>query len=145
MSTQANTKQRTLFIVLSIIGLLLILFFGLRAFRAFKKFDGHPPRPPFTDEIETDVEKIEDWMTIPFISHSYGLPPEMIFDALHIPDKDNHKKSLSQLNEEFYPESDGFVLETVKAAILAHQTALTAAAPPQPPSAPLTPPPPAMP
>ncbi len=138
MSTQANTKQRTIFIVLSIIGLLFIVFFGLRAFRAFKKFDGHPPRPPFADEVETDVEKVEDWMTVPFISHSYGLPPEILFGALHISDKGNHKKSLSQLNEEFYPEADGFVLETVKAAILAHQATLTAA-PPQPPSTSLTP------
>ncbi len=144
MSKQANTKQRTPFIVLSIIGLLFIVFFGLRAFRAFKKFDGHPPRPPFADEIETDVEKIEDWMTVPFISHSYGLPPEMIFNALKISDKSNFKKSLSQLNEEFYPDTDGFVLETVKAAILAHQATLTVD-PPQPPSAPLTPPPPATP
>jgi len=125
MSAQANAKHRTLFIILSVIGLLFIIFFGLRAFRAFKKFDGHPPRPPFADEVETDVNKIEDWMTIPFISHSYGLPPEIMFNALNILEKDNRKKSLSQLNEEFYPDTNGFVLETVKAAILAHQNTLT--------------------
>ena len=69
-----NSKPRILFIALSILGVMLILFFGMRAFRAFKKFDRHRP-PPFAEQLQTDVSAIEDWMTIPFISHNYGVPP----------------------------------------------------------------------
>ena len=120
MSAQGNSKQRILFIALSILGVMLILFFGLRALRAFKKFDGHRP-PPMAEELQSDVNDIEDWMTIPFISHNYGVPPDILFDALSINGKENHKKSLKQLNDEFYAEQDGYVIETVRATILAHQ------------------------
>lgn len=117
-----NTKQRLLFITLSVLGVILILFFGLRAFRAFNKFDRHRP-PPFAGEIQTDVETIEEWMTIPFVSHNYGVPPDILFDALSIDPKgkDDFKKSLAQLNEEYFPDADGYVLATVKATVLAHQ------------------------
>lgn len=134
---QGNSKQRILFIALSILGVMLILFFGSRVFHAFKKFDGHRP-PPFAKELQTDVEDIEAWMTLPFISHSYGVPPEILFDALNIDPKETHKKSLKQLNDEFYPDKDGYVLTTVKATILSNQ-------PPLPPTAPGAPNPPAVP
>jgi hypothetical protein len=117
---ETKTKRRALFITLTILGVLLILFFGVRAFHAFKNFEKHRP-PHFAEELQTDVENIEDWMTIPFISHNYGLPPDILFDALDIEPKGNFKKSLKQLNEEFYPEDNGYVLATVKATILAHQ------------------------
>jgi hypothetical protein len=123
-SVQGNSKQRIFFIALSILGVMLILFFGLRALRAFKKFDGHRP-PPMAEELQSDVNDIEDWMTIPFISHNYGMPPDILFDALSINGKENHKKSLKQLNDEFYSEQDGYVIETVRATILAHQPPLT--------------------
>ncbi|MBN8580986.1 MAG: hypothetical protein J0L96_09965 [Anaerolineae bacterium] len=137
VSAQGNSKQRILFIALSILGVMLILFFGLRALRAFKKFDGHRP-PPMAEELQTDVNDIEDWMTIPFISHNYGVPPDILFDALSINGKENHKKSLKQLNDEFYAEQDGYVIETVRATILAHQPPPTPVLPdlPAPPQEP---------
>ena len=131
MSVQGNFKQRILFIALSILGVMLILFFGMRALRAFKKFDGHRP-PPMAEELQTDVNDIEDWMTIPFISHNYGVPPDILFNALSIDGKENHKKSLKQLNDEYYSDRDGYVIEMVRATILAHQ-------PPPTPLPPLTP------
>lgn len=133
---QDKSKSRMLFIALSAVGVMLILFFGLRAFHAFKKFENHRP-PPFAKERQTDVEDIEEWMTVPFISHNYGVPPDILFDALDIDLKENFRKSLRQLNDEFYPDDGGYVLKTVKAAILAHQPPT----PPAPPDAqlPLTP------
>ena len=123
---QGNSKQHILFIALSILGVMLILFFGLRVFHAYKKFDGH--RPQLAKELETDVEDIEDWMTIPFISHNYGVPPEILFDALNIDPKETLKKNLKQLNDEFYPDEDGYVLTTVKAVIFSNQPPLPPAA-----------------
>lgn len=135
MSLHINSKQRAFIILFTILGCLLIAFFGLRAFHAFKKFNGHRPPPPTSGQVETDVELIRDWMTVPFIAHTYYVPEKIIFDALEISPRDNHDKSLKEINDEYFSETDGLVMELVKAAILAHQ------APPIP-APPLTPIPP---
>jgi len=124
--------------VLTILGCLFVLFFGMRALHAFRKFGGPPPPPHTRGEIETDVEKIRDWMTIPFISRMYDVPDDFLFEAVGIPREGNFKKSLEQLNKEYFPQTDGLVMDVVKAAILAHQA-------PGMPDTPLTPLPPLTP
>jgi hypothetical protein len=113
-------KQRALVIGLIILGILFTIFFGMRAFHAFKKFDGHGGPPPH-GKVETDVELIRDWMTVPFISRMYQVPPEVIFDVLKISPQKDHKKSLKVLNEEYYPDKNGYVLSLVKETILSNQ------------------------
>lgn len=134
-------QQRILTISLIVIGILVVGFFGLRTFRAFRQFRGHRP-PPFApaagaQQVETDVELIRDWMTISFIQRAYHVPPKAIFETLGIPPKGNEKKSLAQLNKEYFPNEDGIVLEKVKAAVLANK-------PPPIPTVPVTPTPPAL-
>ena len=138
MSAKPKPKPSMLVIGLTILGCLLILFFGLRALHAFRKFNGMPPPPSFAEEIETDADTIEDWMTIPFISHTYGVPPEILYFALNISPRENQKKSLREINDEYFAGQDGYVLETIKATVRAHQ-------PPPMPGAPLTPLPPLTP
>jgi hypothetical protein len=133
MSTKVKSKQKTIIIGLTVLGCLLILFFGTRAFRAFKKFNGHPPPPSFASELQTNTEEISDWMTIPFIAYSYGVHPKILFEALDIPPKGNDKKSLKELNDEYFPESDGLVIQLIKAEILANQPPPTPAPPNIPP------------
>lgn len=118
--------QRALVLGLVVIGVLLAGFFGLRAVFAFREFRRHgpPPLPPLEafsqQEAETDAELIRDWMTVPYISQTYQVHPKVIFDALGVPSRGNEGKSLAQLNEEFFPQSPGLVLELVKAVIRAH-------------------------
>lgn len=122
MNATGNPKQRALVIGLILIGLIVVVIFGWRTARAFREFRGHRPPPPFApeaQEIETDVSLIRDWMTIPFISKMYHVPPRVLFKALDVPEHKNKEKSLKQLNDEYYPAAEGFVLETVKATILA--------------------------
>ena len=120
MDAPLTPRQRSLVTGLIIIGLVIVVFFGWRTARAFRKFRGHPPPPPFaTDQVETDVNLIRDWMTVPFVSEMYHVPPRLLFEALEIPDQGNHEKSLRQLNEEYYPQVEGIVLTKVKAAVLA--------------------------
>jgi len=130
MSANTNPKQKALVIILIILGVVFTAFFGMRALRAFKKFDGH--RPPPHGKVETDVELIREWMTIPFISHTYHVPDKIIFEALGISPSENHEKSLEDINTEFFPDNAGYVLDVVKKTILAHQP------PPLPDSAPTT-------
>ncbi len=138
MSANTNPKQKALVIALLILGLLFTAFFGMRAVRAFKKFDGH--RPPPRGEIETDVELIREWMTISFISRTYQVPEKFLFDALDISPIANHEKSLEDINKDYFPDQDGYVLDLVKATVLAHQppplpdSAPTAVISPTPPS-----------
>ena len=128
MSANTNPKQKALVIALIIFGVLFTVFFGMRAARAFRKFDGH--RPPPRGEVETDVELIREWMTISFISRTYQVPEKVIFEALDISPVANHEKSLEDINKDYFPDQDGYVLDLVKATVLAHQP------PPQPDSAP---------
>jgi len=135
------SRQRTLVLGLILLGVVFVGFFGLRFFRAFREFRGHrpPPFPPADAQpAETDVELIRDWMTIGFVSHTYRTPPNLLYKALDIPPRGNEDKSLQQLNDEFFPNQPGYVLETVKAAILANQPIPTAQPPENaiPPAAP---------
>jgi hypothetical protein len=76
---------------------------------------------------------IRDWMTVSFISKMYRVPEREIFDALNISPLGSHDKSLKDLNKDYYPDKDGFVMDTVKATILSFQ-----ASHPPPNSAPAT-------
>ena len=118
------TRQRLLVIGLIVIGLAMVGFFGMRVFHAFRRFEGHrPPHlpPPGEGPAQTDVSLIRDWMTIGFLSHSYHTPPDLLYRGLNIQPNGNEHKSLKQLNDEYFPNKSGFVLETVKATILANQ------------------------
>jgi hypothetical protein len=118
------SRQRTLVLGIILIGVLFVGFFGLRFFRAFREFRGHrpPPFPPADAQpAETDVELIRDWMTIGFISHTYRIPPNLLYKALDIPPRGNEEKSLQQLNDEYFPNQPGYVLATVKETIPANQ------------------------
>ena len=128
MLSKTNPKQRAVMIGLLTLGLLFTAFFGMRAFRALKKFDGHGPPPH--EKVETDVELIRDWMTLSFISKTYHVPERELYDAIGVIPLGSHEKSLKQLNEDYYPDKDGFVMDTVKATITAHQPPLTVPAAP---------------
>src|SRR5512141_56046 len=97
-------KQRLVIAGLIILGTLIIAFFGVRAAHAFRHIrdggfgPGHPPSPA----TETDVELIRDWMTIPYIARTYGVPDHMLFKELNIPEEGNREKSLKELNEKYF-------------------------------------------
>jgi len=133
MSAKVSKKQRALVIGLIALGILFTTFFGMRAFHAYEQFNGHRPPPPGKPgKVETDVELIRGWMTVPFIAELYSVPEPALFEALKIPpDKETREKSLRDLNREYYPDAEGFVLETVKTTVKKLQ-------PPVPDSAPQT-------
>jgi hypothetical protein len=127
-------KQRLLTISLIVLGILIVGFFGLRAVHAFGEFRRHGPPPPLgkafdKEPMETDVELIRDWMTIPYISMTYHVHPKAIYEALAISPKGNDEKNLAQLNDDFFSDKPGIVLEMVKAAVQANQPIPTPASP----------------
>ena len=115
--TQFN--QRVLVIAFIIFGMWIIGFFGLRTVQAFREVRSHRPPPPFEKEQpETDVQLIEEWMTIPFIAKMYHVPAPVLFDSLDIPIENNREKNLKQLNDEYYPSMEGYVEAKVRVAVL---------------------------
>lgn len=143
--------QRAVILGLILLGVATAGFFGLRAFFAMREFRRHgpPPVPTFVEALdeqplETDVELIRDWMTVPYISKTYQVNPGLLFEALGLPPRGNEDRSLAQLNEEFFPQSPGLVIELVKAVIRANQAVPTVVIPasPHPPVQPIGPIPP---
>lgn len=121
---QKLTRRDTLLsLILILAGLGLVLFFGLRALRAFRHVRQGPPR-------ETNVELIQDWMTIPYISHVYKLPPGYIFDQLDIPEQENRDRSIAEINAEYAAAEEGLILAQVKTIVQQFQAEHT---PPEPP------------
>ena len=123
--------QRVLVIALIFFGLLIAAFFGLRTFQAYREVREHrPPPPPFkTEESETNVDLIEDWMTIPFIEKMYHIHHGILFQALNIPVEGNRERSLKQINEKYFPGQPGFVLDLVKKTVRANLPASPAVPP----------------
>ena len=125
----APSRQRSLIVSLVIIGILIAGFFGLRAIFALREFRRHDPPPlaeALTEQIaETDVELIRDWMTIPYIARTYQVNPRVLYDALEIAPRENGEKSLLQLNEKFFPDQPGIVIELIKDVVRANQPPAT--------------------
>ena len=113
--------QRVLVSALIIFGIWIAAFFGLRTFHAYKEVREHHPPPAFrVEQPETNVQLIEDWMTIPFIAKMYHVSPHIIFYALKIPFEGSEEKSLKQLNEKYFPTTPGYVVSLVKNTVQAN-------------------------
>jgi len=132
--------QRTLIVSLCAIGILIAGFFGLRAIFALREFRRHGPPPlaeAMTEQIvETDVELIRDWMTVPYVARTYQVNPRVLYEALELSPRENGEKSLLQLNEEFFPDQPGIVIELIKAVVQANQPPSPAITPNTPPATP---------
>lgn len=135
-----RNRQRALVIGLIGLGLIVAGFFGMRALHAFREFrERRPPPLPAAAEnvpIETDADLIRGWMTIPYIARTYHVNPRALFEALDIPPRGNEEKSLEELNNEYFPEAPGIVLELIKATLRANQ-AVPTDIPPLPPVSPI--------
>jgi len=114
-------QQKVWAFILIALGAALALFFGLRALRSAMRMRGEGPfgKPP--PEVQTDVSLIRDWMTVPYVARAYQVPPERLFEELGISEWENCKKSLKELNDEFYPQQEGAMLERAQAAVLSLQ------------------------
>ncbi len=103
---------------LLILGLALSLVItGVFAVRAL----GHVPRP------QVD-EPIRPWMSVPYIAHSYHVPPHVLFQALGLPPKPPDKRPIVEIARE-----QNRSVETMIADL---QNAIIHARPPYPPPPP---------
>jgi hypothetical protein len=87
-----STPRSVLTITLVVIGVGLVGFFGLRAYRASTRFQPGAPVAGLRD-----VEAIRGWMTLPYIARAYGVPEDALFAALALPKAENARLSVKQL------------------------------------------------
>ena len=124
MLNRLKRRDTLLSLLLILVGLTLVVFFGLRALRAFRHVREGPR--------ETDVALIQEWMTIHYVAHVYKVPPDYIFAQLGISESENRNKSMAELNEAFAAAESGMILAQVKAIIQQFQAEHSAPEPPGP-------------
>lgn len=120
---RANLRQSThrlaITIVLVIAGLGMVGFFGLRAYRAYDRFEHGAPAGGVTD-----VEAIRGWMTLPYIARAYGVPEDSLFEALTLPKAGNERLSVKQLVVK-YDRDPQATRQTIQQVLLRAQRAPT--------------------
>lgn len=100
----ASPKRRQQLLLLSalLLALFITFFFGMRAFRRFRQ----PPND----------EPIRAWMSIPYIAHSYGVPPPVLWAALDPPpDLPPSRRPIRRLAEELNLTTDEIIARLEKA------------------------------
>lgn len=107
-------------IVLLVVGVALIGFFGFRVYHNYTRFQQFR-RAPET----VNADDLRDWMTLPYIGHAYGVPPDALFDALGLPKAGNEHLSLQQL-----AANSGRTTQDLRQAL---QQAIQSYRPPHPP------------
>lgn len=119
------TRWQILAIVLVVVGLGLVIFFGIRSYRSFKAMQYIQEQG--LDVGTADVDAIRPWMPIRFIAVAYAVPQEYIFAELDIPfDQRESNDTLSHLNQKYdfgRPAERGEppILDKVREAILAYR------------------------
>ena len=82
--------------VLIILGVLLILFFGLRTARSYL----HLQRTTGQVQVD-DVAQIRGWMTVQYLATAFAVPEAVLFDSLAVPEAGNRTRSLRALNRAY--------------------------------------------
>lgn len=99
----SKRRQQLFWLSGLLIALFITVFFGIRAFHRFS-------RPPSNDPVR-------EWMSIPYITHAYHVPPPVILEALGLPaDTPPGKRPLSRIAKDLNLSTDE-VLKRVEEAI----------------------------
>ncbi len=117
-SARKNSLERWLVVSLVVVGLLLIVIFGLRAVKSYRRIR-HTQLPIHT----TDVEAIRNWMTISYLSKVYQVPEDYLFTRIGVPPDHNQRISLRRLGQRYRPGQPDALVKAVKEAISEYQSA----------------------
>ena len=131
MNTNSNSKlnkmlnSRWLALGLVVIGVALIVFFGIRSVRAYRQLQFI--RNEGLDRGTASVDAIRPWMTVQYVGVAYGVPEEYLFAQLDIPfNRRNSRDTLGHLNRAYdfgppVPGEEPPIIAAAAAAILAYR------------------------
>jgi hypothetical protein len=86
-------NKRLIVYILILIGIASIIFASTIGFNIFRKVSHRPPPIP----RQTNVELIQDWMTVPFIAKSYHVPEPLLFQKLGVNSQEFRRSNLSTI------------------------------------------------
>jgi hypothetical protein len=135
----AHIRRRPILAGIVAVLLVAVLLFGGRsAWRLGTRLLGPPPPPR-----QTDISLIADWMSVPYISRVYRVPPPQLYEALGVEPEGRQRRPLRDLAREAGRTSDEavqIVQETVQAWQAEHPDRSVPSGEPTPPVPPLAPP-----
>lgn len=75
--------RQELLIAAFLMSVAVVVIFGVRAFHRapHRKVD----------------ERIRPWMSLPYVAHSYRVPPHVLYEALDLPPKPRDRRSIKQI------------------------------------------------
>ena len=76
-------------------------------------------------------EVIRPWMSIPYVAHSYRVPPQVLYDALRIPHPPHDRRPIKEIAKE-ENRSIEEVIATLQSAIVRERVAHPPNGPPPP-------------
>ena len=76
-------------------------------------------------------ETIRPWMTLPYVAHSYRVPPRVLYEALGIPQRQGDRRPLKKIAREQNASVES-IIETLAHAITAFQQTNTPPVPAAP-------------
>jgi hypothetical protein len=121
-------RLRVLLLVALVLVSLATVNFALRVYRHSHRIAEHRDQP------------IQGWMNIPFISHTYHVPPEVIQDAIGLPREQRDRRPLRVIAAQQGRPLEELILAVTEAILAAR--APQPPRPPEPPRPPVPPPPP---
>jgi hypothetical protein len=89
--------QKWIALIAFILVILMTVFFAVRTVRRAAFWRQH------RDEV------IRPWMTVPYVAHSYRVPPHVLYQALGIPPQPHDRRPLRQIAREQNRPADELV------------------------------------
>lgn len=116
-NARVNRIPRILLVASLAIALVVTLLFGVRLVR---RIIDRPTNEP-----------IREWMSVPYVAHSYRVPPRVLFDALGLPDSPGDRRPLRDIARDQNRTVDNLI-QTLQDAIERERQARRPPAPPGP-------------
>ena len=76
-------------------------------------------------------EPVRPWMSVPYVAHSYHVPPQVLYEALGIPHPPHDRRPIKEIAEEQNRSLDE-VIATLQRAIARERVSPSPASPPTP-------------
>jgi hypothetical protein len=112
--------------IIAVLLVIVLLFGGRSAWRLGVRLLGPPPPPR-----QTDVSLIAEWMSVPYISRVYRVPPPQLYEALGVEPEGRQRRPLREIAQETGRSTDE-VVQIVRETVLAWQASHPAPPGPSP-------------
>lgn len=131
----AKRRGRWLALALLVVGVGIVVLFGVRTVRAWRHFHDVRGRP-----MAEDLSRLRPWMTLPDVARDFVVPLESLYAELDVEPRTPDRRTLRDLNRQFAQGQRGYFEDKVRDVIEEYRRTQAPAAPPALPPPDLPPP-----